>query len=69
MSTSDDHVYAVAMSAAIQVAAINGLRGILAAESEDNPEVRAVCCVLGADGSFEVTALNAQGLPIGGYAA
>lgn len=67
MSSHDD-LYAAAFSAALQVAAVNALRGLLAAETEVNPEVDSVCCVLGADGSFEVTALNGAGLPVGGYA-
>jgi hypothetical protein len=64
-----DDSHAVAFSAAIQVAAANGVRGLLAAETELNPECAAVCVVLGVDGSFEVTALNAAGQPIGGYAS
>ncbi len=64
-----DDAFAVAFSAALQVAAVNGVRGLLAAESEANPDVQAVCCVLGADGSFEVTALDGAGRPIGGYVA
>ncbi|CAG0973095.1 hypothetical protein BURK2_01412 [Burkholderiales bacterium] len=66
MHAPDD--YAAAFAAALQVAAINGVRGLLAAEVEDNPDVQAVCVVLGADGSFEVTALNGSGAPVGGYA-
>ena len=66
MSTPDG-VYEAAFSAAIQVAALNGVRGLLAAEVEANPEVEAICVVLGADGSFEVTATDAAGRPLGGY--
>lgn len=64
---SADDMAAVAFSAALQVAAMNGLRGLLAAESEVTPECEAICVVLGADGSFEVTALDAAGRSVGGY--
>lgn len=57
----------VAFAAALQVAAINALRGLLAAEHEVEPEAQGICVVLGADGSFEVTALNEHGLAVGGY--
>lgn len=62
-----DEAYSVAFSAALQVAAVNGVRGLLAAEAEANPEVEGICVVLGADGSFEVTATDAAGRPVGGY--
>ena len=67
MPTHDD-IHAAAFGAALQVAAINGARGLLAAESELNPEVKAVCIVLGSDGSFEVTCTDSAGRPVGGYA-
>jgi hypothetical protein len=65
---SHDDIHAAAFSAALQLAAVNGARGILAAEQEDNPEVQAVALVLAADGSFEVTAMDGAGRPVGGYA-
>jgi len=66
MARTDDD-YEAAFSAALQVAAINGVRGLLAAEAEMNPDVAGVCCVLSADGHFEVTALDSAGRSIGGY--
>ena len=60
-------VYAACMSAAIQVAAVNALRGLLAAEVELNPETHAICVVLSTDGSMEVTCTSTSGHPIGGY--
>lgn len=66
--TRSEEVYAAAYSAALQVAAVNGVRGLLAAESELNPDVEAICIVLGGDGSFEVTCTDAAGRPCGGYA-
>ena len=64
-----DGMHEAAFAAALQVAAINGVRGLLAAESELDPNVEAVCVTLGADGSFEVTTLDGAGRPVGGYAA
>lgn len=65
---SNDDLYATVKTVVLQVAAMNALRGLLTAEMEENPETVAVCVVLGTDGSFELTATNAQGLPLGGYA-
>lgn len=67
MATDDD--YTAAFSAALQVAAINGVRGLLAAETELNPEVAGICCVLDGEGHFEVTALDGAGRPVAGYRA
>jgi hypothetical protein len=65
--SAPDEVSAIAYSAAVQVAAFNGVRGLLASEAELNPDCEGVCIVLGADGTFEVTALDASGRPVGGY--
>ena len=66
MDTSDD-VYAAAFSAAITVAVVNAMRGLLAAETELNPEVEAIAVVFGKDSSFEVTCTDGKGRPVGGY--
>lgn len=54
-------------AAALQAAAANGLRGLLANELADNPEVGAIVCQIDADGSIDVQLLSTSGLPIGGY--
>ncbi len=60
-------VHAAAFVAALQVAASNGLRGLMAGELADNPEVGAIVAHVDADGSIDVQLLSTSGIPIGGY--
>ncbi len=59
---------ALAYALAVQIAASNGLRGLLALEAQSDPQVEACRVEVGADGGIDVMLLNGAGVPVGGYA-
>lgn len=58
---------ALAYALAVQIAASNGLRGLLALEAQSDPQVEACRVEIGVDGGIDVMLLNGSGAPIGGY--
>lgn len=60
------HDHATAYTAAAQVAAANGVRGLMALEADD-PEVGLITIEVHRDGSLTVTLTNLSGAPIGAY--
>lgn len=58
---------ALAYALAVQVAFGNGLRGLLAMEAMENPEVSGCVVQIDDEGGIDVQLLGSSGAPIGGY--
>lgn len=58
---------ALAYALAVQVAFGNGLRGLVAMEAMENPEVCGAVVQIDADGGIDVQILGRNGAPISGY--